>query len=485
MKAHLIQSFKARKGADVLVIPFWEDLKEAHPLPSALNLKEFLKLGDFKGKSQEISWVYEATDQEPRLLLLGLGAVSKVSSESLRRSFGSAVRASVSKKIKKMNLLIPSVKGLQEDIVLKSVIEGALLANYTFSKKQDTPDSLDQIYFIGSDRKQVLEDTCTLIEGVCYVRDLVNENADTITPQRLAEEALGLEKISSLIKTIVFDKKRIEKEQMGLLLAVNRASHLDPAFIQIFYQGGAKGQPPIVLVGKGVTYDTGGLSLKPTDGMLSMKCDMSGAATVLGTLKTAALLGLKLNLVGVIPATENGIGPKSYKLGDVYRSYQGKTVEINNTDAEGRLILADALSYAAKNLNPSCMIDLATLTGAIVVALGEEIAGLFVDQEGLASDLLAASASSDEAIWRMPLNEDYKDALKSDLADLINSGGRSASSVTAALFLKEFTGSVPWAHLDIAGPAFLSKPKYYHSTKATGFGVRLLIDFLKHRSAAL
>jgi leucyl aminopeptidase len=196
----------------------------------------------------------------------------------------------------------------------------------------------------------------------------------------------------------------------------------------------------------------------------------------------AAELGLKVNVTALAPVTENCIGSKSYKLGDVYTSYSGKTVEINNTDAEGRLILADALSYAAENLNPSCMIDLATLTGACVVALGEDISGLFCNNEKLAEELLESSDQTDELIWRLPIHNDYKDAYKSEIADLLNSGGREAGATKGALFLAEFVGEVPWAHLDIAGPAYLSKPKFYNPMKGTGHGLRLLVDFLKRKS---
>jgi leucyl aminopeptidase len=203
----------------------------------------------------------------------------------------------------------------------------------------------------------------------------------------------------------------------------------------------------------------------------------------LGAVRTAAELGLKVNVTAVAPVTENCIGSQSYKLGDVYRSYSGKTVEITNTDAEGRLVLADALAYAVKHLKPTCVIDLATLTGACVVALGEEMAGLFTADEALAQELLEAADQTDELLWRLPVHPDYQEALKSDIADLVNSTGRDAGATKAALFLQEFVGDVPWAHMDIAGPAYLSKPKHYNPTKGTGYGLRMLIDFLEGRSS--
>ena len=214
-----------------------------------------------------------------------------------------------------------------------------------------------------------------------------------------------------------------------------------------------------------------------------MKCDMSGAAIVLGTVATAAELGLKVNVTAVTPVTENCIDGKSYKLGDVYRAYNGKTVEVNNTDAEGRLVLGDALSYAAKNLDPSCMIDIATLTGSAVVALGEEISALYTPEEGLAKELLDASKKTSELLWRLPLYPDYKESMKSEIADMVNSMGRDAGSIKAAFFLQEFVDDIPWAHIDAAGPCFLSKPKHYHTTQATGYGIRLFIEFLESKQA--
>ena len=213
-----------------------------------------------------------------------------------------------------------------------------------------------------------------------------------------------------------------------------------------------------------------------------MKCDMSGAAAVLGTVRAAAELGLKINVTALAPMAENSIDGKSYKLGDVYRSYSGRTVEINNTDAEGRLILADALAFAVKNLGPSCIVDVATLTGAAIIALGDDISALFSDDQKLCDQLLSSAATTGEALWRLPLVADYKDAYKSEIADTVNSGGREGGAIKAALFLQPFVGVVPWAHIDLAGPAYLNKPKHYNTSKATGYGVRLLLDFLRQRA---
>ena len=266
---------------------------------------------------------------------------------------------------------------------------------------------------------------------------------------------------------------------MGLLLAVNRASSRDPTFMLIEYKGDPKAHDLTVLVGKGITFDTGGLNLKPTGSMESMKCDMAGAAAVLGVIQAAAALGIKKNITGVIAATENSIGSRSYKPGDVYCGYAGKSVEIGNTDAEGRLILADALAYAVKNLKPSRIIDLATLTGAVEVALGNEAIGLLSNHDVLADLLIRSGSSTGERVWRLPLYEEYKDLLKSDVADIKSTGGRTAGCITAAIFLHEFVGKTPWAHLDIAGTAYLNEAKRYQPKHATGVGVRLMLSLLE------
>ena len=463
----------------MLVVPFWKgtlqtDLDEIKPFISSV-----LRSGDFKGDCGETHFVYPENFNESKILLLGLG--DKDSAENLRKAYGSAIAAIREKKGKSANFILPSQGAIQ------GAVEGVFLANYAFdhlkgATLKEAAPLLETIGFIGKIENGVLDQAQKLMQGIFFARDLVNGNADDITPYTLGQEALSLEKSSKNITVQVFDRKWLEKEKMGLILAVGKAAEVDPVLIQASYVGNPKVKEQIVLVGKGITYDTGGLSLKPTDSMLDMKCDMGGAAAVLGTLKTVALLGLKVNVTALVPSAENAIDSKSYKIGDVYRSYSGKTVEINNTDAEGRLILADALAYAEKHLNPSHIIDLATLTGAVIVALGEKIAGFFCNDENLSGELLDASKDSTDPLWRLPLVPEYKELLKSPIADLVNSGGREAGSITAALFLQEFVQKAKWAHLDIAGGAYLSKPRDYHPTKATGFGVHLLVEFLKKQS---
>ncbi len=481
-----------RKKADVCVLPFWREKEKgqaAYPLSDPLKrlIDPVLESKDFKGKEGEVLCLYPEGEAEKRLLLVGLGAKDQCSKEMLRRSFGSVTKTCHTKKWKTLNLAIPQGTSLTEEDLLKGIAEGLLLPNYMFNRLKHPEEGeeetlVQKVTWIGPQREVLKKMASTLVicEGVNEARDLVNDNADHVTPQYLAQWAVDLGKKFPAIKTTLFNKERIEKENLALLLAVNRGSALDPAFILMNYQGAPRSKEHTILVGKGVTYDTGGLNLKPTGGMETMKCDMAGAAACLVVMKVVCQLGLKVNLTVVVPSTENGIDAKSFKPGDVYGSYAGKQVEMTNSDAEGRLILADALAYAVKNLKPTRLIDIATLTGAIEVALGSEASGLMSTNDDLAQRLLEAGEETYERLWRMPLYEEYKERLKSDIGDLKSWNGRSASSNVAATFLRQFVGeSIPWAHLDIAGTAYLSEGKKYVPKYATGVGVRLLVEFLQ------
>lgn len=308
--------------------------------------------------------------------------------------------------------------------------------------------------------------------GVKLARDLANRPGNHCTPSYLADQAKKLGKAHAL-KVDVLDRKEIEKLGMGAFLAVAQGSHEPPRFIVARYNGAAKTQAPVVLVGKGITFDTGGISIKPAAEMDEMKFDMGGAASVLGTLRAVAELKPKLNLVVIVPTCENMPDGRAIKPGDVVTSMSGQTIEILNTDAEGRLILCDALTYAER-FKPAVVVDVATLTGACVVALGNINSGLFSPDDALAAELLAASQSALDPAWRMPLDEDYAEGLKSNFADMGNVGGRAGGAITAALFLKKFTGKYRWAHLDIAGTAWKSGA----AKGSTGRPVALLTHFV-------
>jgi leucyl aminopeptidase len=488
MQIRAVRDLADRKKADVLIVPCWQGDHEATLATTVPQLKmvleQPLRLGDFKGKEGEVGLLYLTDVPESRALLVGLGRPEMVQANALRLAYGGAAKRCRSLGLKTANLLLPT---LDDEALLRGAWEGLFVANYAFDQlkesalKDEPTILLEKVSFIGPSEAawQQIERARLIAKGVTLARDLVNSNADDLTPEALAARAHKVGKEFDKLSVTTFDQKRIEKEGMGLLLAVNRGSDLPPAFIIAEYKGDPRSKDHTILVGKGITYDTGGLNLKPTGSMETMKTDMGGAATCLGTIQAVAALGLKINVTAVIPSTENSVGSHAYKPGDVYRSYAGKTVEIGNTDAEGRLALADALAYAAEKLKPTRMIDLATLTGSIVIALGEEIAGLNATDDELADRLIAAGQTTGETIWRMPLPKSYRKQLKSELADLKNVGGRPGGSITAALFLKEFVGDVPWAHFDIAGTAYPDKPVGFNPVRATGFGVRLLVEFLE------
>lgn len=486
-----------RPAADAVVVPFWKGKKgpilavaDVGTLEKVIHAP--LSIGDFKAKEEEVCVVYAHGQPEKRVFLLGLGDPEKGTVERLRRSFAAITKVSLKHKLSNINVMIPTIESIIHDDIVRGVIEGMLLTNYSFtalkkdSIKDEKPKFLEKICLVGASKKDtdLAEEILEICKAVYFTRDLVNGNADDVTPQYLAHVGLDLAKKYKHLKTTVFDKRQIVKEHMGLLLAVNRGSEMDPVFMTIEYRGNPRSKDHTVLVGKGITFDTGGLNLKPTGGMETMKTDMSGAALVLGVMGVIAKLGLKVNVTGVVASTDNAIDAKSYKPGDVYCGHAGKTVEIGNTDAEGRLILADALSYAAKNLKPTRIIDFATLTGAIVVALGNEAAGLFTNDDALADCLIRAGSETGERLWRMPLYEEYRDQLKSDIADIKSTGGRGASSITAAMFLQEFIGKTPWAHLDIAGTAYSEEGRRYNPRFGTGIGVRLIVSLLQNLQPA-
>ncbi len=471
-----------RPEADLVVLPFWQGAKKGEPAASIAPFKEELRLvleeTDFKGKEGETFLLYTGKKKESRLLLLGCGKKSEASDEALRKAVSAAVKLCRKKKWTSLTVIAPEGGAYHIGIT-----EGVLLANYVFNQLRSEQESeLKKFCLVGVNKKQA--EACkraqVISTAVNFARDLINGNADDITPQALSDTAEKLAKEHKTLKTTVLGKKELTKEGLGLILAVSRASFRDPALIIVEYRGKPSSKETTAIIGKGITYDTGGLILKPKGGMETMKDDMSGAAAVLGTLKALAELKAPVNVIGVIPSAENSIGSRSYKPGDVYKSYSGKTVEIADTDAEGRLVLADAISYVQDHYKPTRMVDLATLTGGIIIALGEEVSGLFSNDDKLAKKLYEAGEATFERLWRFPLFPEYRKPLDSMIADIRNSADRKASSITGATFIKEFVKNTPWAHLDIAGTAYLSTPRHYHSTPATGVGVRLLVEFLSN-----
>ncbi|MGR3973546.1 MAG: leucyl aminopeptidase [Candidatus Rhabdochlamydia sp.] len=488
MKLTYTSSLEHRPSADCLILPCFEHEGKVEPILSDFSesITLLLKSGDFLGKEGEIATVYLEDFPEKRIALLGCGPKEEASLESWRKALSVAVKFARQKRWESLNIC-----SSLEDGVAAAITEGVCLTHYTFDAlKHDTLkkplSTLNSVCLIGISEEMFhqCERAFLITQSVNFTRDLVNGNADDITPQKLAAVASELAISYPVLETTVLGKEEMKKEGLGLILAVNRASMRDPALIMIKYQGNPASSHYTAIVGKGITYDTGGLNLKPRGSMETMKDDMSGAASVLGTLKAVAELKLKVNIIGVIPSTENSIGSSSYKPGDVYSSYSKKTVEIADTDAEGRLVLADAISYLQHNYPVSHIIDLATLTGGVIVALGEHVTGLFSNNQHLADALTLAGEATYERVWRLPLYSEYKESLKSVVADMKNAGDRKASAINGALFIQEFVNNqIPWAHLDIAGTAYLSAPHSYHSTPATGVGVRLLVEYFSHHAS--
>ena len=473
-----------RPKADLLVLPCFQGEKGPTAASSLDDLQDevaaLLKLGDFKAKEGETSLTYLSGTSEERLLLVGLG--KKPDCEALRKGAAAALKVSMARSLSAINFLLPTFSHLDPKEVTRGVAEGLLLANYLYDewKSEKTLSPIKSALLIGSEDLELLRETEGIVEGVNLARKLVNRNADDVTPQTLGKVATQMAERFPSLKATVLNKEKLQEEKLNLLLAVGSGSAVDPALVILEYQGAPESSDLTMVVGKGVTFDSGGLNLKPTHFIEDMRADMGGAATALGVIQAAAAIKLKANIVAIIPTTENAIDAKSYKPGDVYRSHAGVTVEITNTDAEGRLILADALSYGQKIFQPSRIIDLATLTGAIIIALGDLRAGLFSNHDQLAKLCIEAGEKTGEKVWRMPLDPDYKKLLKSEIADIKNAGEkRMAGSVTAAIFLQEFIQeNTPWIHLDIAGTAFLDKARDYHLSQATGSGVRLLIELI-------
>ncbi len=367
-----------------------------------------------------------------------------------------------------------------------AVAEGALLNAYRFTRYRSNDVHSGRLRRLVLGRTssgrngalaRALRRAGTTASAVCLARDLVNEPPSTATASYLSEQAAAHCRGEGL-KVDVWGRRRIEQLKMAGLLAVNQGSREEPRFIRMRYRPKGTPRKKVVLIGKGITFDSGGLSLKSARSMETMKLDMAGAAAVIGVMSVLPELAPNAEVVGMVPATDNLPDGGAQKPGDVIRYPNGKTVEVMNTDAEGRLILADALVLAARE-KPDCMIDLATLTGACIVALGNELAGLFSNDEDLADRLAACGRDAGESLWRLPLAAEYREDIKSHVADIKNVGGGSAGAVTAALFLREFVGEVPWAHLDIAGPAFAAKERLTCPKGGTGFGVRTLLNLLR------
>ncbi len=455
---------------------------------SAGRLRKLLERGDFTGRSGETLLIGELPGlAASRVLLTGLGTKKQFQRKSWRKAWTSAAAALTRTRIGSCAVAIdrPEARQLDDYYLGRAVAEitGAALyrVNDLKTGKKPAPPALKKV-LAGPVRKAAAAQR-GLLHGAAVAaaqsvqRDLANLPANVCTPTFLAEQARALGKRHDSLRVRVLDEPAIRREKMGCLLAVSQGSHQPPRFIVLEHQGTKKEQAPIVLVGKGVTFDSGGISLKDPPGMDEMKFDMSGAAAVIAALTLAAQLRLPLHVVGLIAAVENMPGSKAVKPGDIATSASGQTVEILNTDAEGRLILSDALHYA-RRFHPAAVIDVATLTGACVIALGHHISGVIGNDEPLVRELLEAGVRADDRCWQLPLSEEYAEQLKSNFADFANVGGRDGGAITAAAFLAKFTQGLKWAHLDVAGTAYQAGAQKGSTARPTA----LLADFLLRRA---
>lgn len=454
-------------------------------------IREVLESGDFEGKKGQIAVVYtRGSIPARRVLLLGLGKRKEFNLERLRRAFSRAAQ-----RARDLNLegFATSVDfgdvGLPPGRLAEALVEGVVLGLYHFlpykTAGKEGRGKVGELVIvegrgkIAGEVREAAKRGGIVSGAVCFARDLVSTPSNEMTPGILARKAKEAVRNKS-VRLNVLDLKGIKKAGMHALLGVAKGSHEPAKFIILRYAGGAKKAKPVVIVGKGITFDSGGISLKPAEKMDEMKADMSGGAVVLGVFKAVTELRLPVNLVGLIPATENLPGGGAYKPGDILRSLSGNTIEIISTDAEGRLLLADALTYAGR-FKPAAVVDIATLTGACVIALGEDVIGMLGTDEKLKRQIREAADETGEKLWELPIWEDYAELIKSDVADLKNTGGRAGGAITAAVFLSKFVGKYPWVHLDIAGPAWRKTGKPYIPKGASGIGVRLLVRFLMDR----
>ncbi|MCF8243271.1 MAG: leucyl aminopeptidase [Melioribacteraceae bacterium] len=431
-------------------------------------------------------------NQSPDLIMINKVKFDKYfTADYFRNYFAGLIKSIKEENIKSLQIELPEFNSLKkyfsdESYLHQSVIEGCYLGNYAFNKFKSDAEKPKQLKINlhtknSAKLKKTIQETENLIKAITFTKDLVNDPAISLTPKSMAAQTKSnLTKAG--VKVTIFDEKQIKKMNMTAVLAVGGASDNPPRFIVMNYKPKVKTKKKIVLVGKGVTFDSGGLSIKPSDGMIEMKADMAGAGAVIGILYAAALNKLPIEVVGVVPAVENMISGNAYRPGDIVRTSSGKSIDIGNTDAEGRVILADALEYASK-MKPDEIIDFATLTGACVVALGQNAAGILTHDDNLFTQVSNAGYKTWERVWRLPLWHEYHELIKSDLADVKNVGPRWAGAITAAKFLEYFVDeNIPWAHIDLAGPAIHHKLNNYTDTYETGFGVRLIYEYLKQQA---
>ena len=478
--------------ADALILCLFEGTDhlegELAEIDSTLDgvISRLLKTGEIKGKLGQLT-VIHTLGKLPgsRVVICGLGKEDELSLDSIRKATAEACRSLEQNNVETIATVLFGTNQIPADKSSRAMTEGALLGTYSFRNhitKEAEHGTLSQLTIIVNNNDLVSEiaSGCAkgqiIAEAAMTARDMVNEPANYMNPSDMAAIARQTGEETGL-EVQILEKEEMQDLGMGALLGVARGSEQPPKFIIMKYIGGKTSDTEIALIGKAITFDSGGISIKPSAGMEEMKDDMSGGAAVIAAMGAIARLKPEINVLGLVPATENLPSGNALKPGDVIIQMEGKTIEIISTDAEGRLALSDAIGYARKQ-NVKRIVDVATLTGAIQIALGDVCTGAFANNQELADKVIAAGEEAGERIWQMPMFDEYKEQNKSDIADIKNTGGRLAGSITAALFLGEFVGDVPWVHLDIAGTAFTDKAKGYKTKGATGVPVRTLVNLV-------
>jgi leucyl aminopeptidase len=476
---------------EVVVVPLHARTRTLGPSASALDrlcrsaVSDHLKARRFSGETGETALIALRASKAPaHVLLVGLGSRDKSTPRRVTLAGGAAAKALGRSRFKSASVIVDDVAGEDAAAFTHAFVKGFDLALYAFSLAADgaTANTLRRLTVLSGDRAAAsasVARTRVVAEHTAILRDLVNTPANLLTPADLAAKARTLCKEHG-VSCKVIGRTVIEKEGMGGILNVGRGSVHEPKLVVMQYNAGRDGLPTVCLVGKGVTFDSGGISIKPWSGMHEMKGDMAGGGLVISTIAAAARLELPVRIVGIVPCVENMVDGSSFRPGDVVKTYSGKTVEVLTTDAEGRLILADALTYAREHFDPDVTVDFATLTGAVVIALGTRIAGVMGNSQEYIDALVGAGRRSGEAVWQLPLDDDFYDEVKGDISDYKNYTGRNGSTITAAALLGKFVGDDPWVHVDIAGTFWSEGNGGSYQTKgATGFGVDLTLSFLE------
>ncbi len=493
MKVELVVGDIVKHKADMVVVNLFEGVRKPGGATGAVDaatggaISAAIRDGDFRGKWGETLYLRPGKGvASPRVLVIGLGKKEKFTLDRVRQSALPVMRVAKKLKVKSVASVIhgAGAGGLDPEKAARFAGLGAVLSHYEYDRYKSEKGSrvvrfrwLARNGEVAGRIRKGLAHGARLGEAINWGRELVASPPGDLRPDGLARAAKAI--AGGKIRIKVYGRKEAEAWKMGGLLAVGKGSEISPRLIVAEYRGGRPGAPWTALVGKGVTFDTGGISLKKWEGMEKMKYDMAGGAGMLATVRAAAALGIRRNVVAIVPAVENMPSGDAYRPGDVLRMMSGKTVEVLSTDAEGRLILADSITFAIKRYRPDVILDAATLTGSCVVALGSVTMGMMGNDEGVLARMREAAADSGEPAWELPLHEEYFEQIKSDIADIKNIGGAEAGAITAGYFPKEFAGETPWVHMDIAGVAWMEKEKMGYAPGPTGVPVRILVEFLR------